>query len=179
MTVKAVLFDLDDTLLWDERSVDEAFQATCQVAAQEAGVDPAKLEEAVRREARALYESYETYPFTVNIGINPFEGLWGKFEAGEDEHFRRLQRIVPHYRTDAWTQGLRALGVDDPELGRSWGNGSRKNGANVPMSMKKPSKCWISSNSAISCSCLRMVRRICSRRSWTAYLSFRRTSTIS
>ncbi len=121
MTVKAVLFDLDDTLLWDERSVDEAFQATCQVAAQEAGVDPAKLEEAVRREARALYESYETYPFTVNIGINPFEGLWGKFEAGEDEHFRRLQRIVPHYRTDAWTQGLRALGVDDPELGKKLG----------------------------------------------------------
>ena len=86
MTVKAVLFDLDDTLLWDERSVDEAFQATCQVAAQEAGVDPARLEEVVRREARALYESYETYPFTVNIGINPSKDCGGKFEAGEDEH---------------------------------------------------------------------------------------------
>ena len=27
MTLKAVLFDLDDTLLWDDRSVEEAFRS--------------------------------------------------------------------------------------------------------------------------------------------------------
>jgi len=121
MTIKAILFDLDDTLLWDERSVEEAFQATCRVAAETVAVDPAALEQAVRREARALYESYETYPFTVNIGINPFEALWGRFSGGTDEQFRKLEKLAPEYRAEAWTRGLRALGIDDARLGRELG----------------------------------------------------------
>jgi len=32
VTLKAILFDLDDTLLWDDRSVKEAFIATCKTA---------------------------------------------------------------------------------------------------------------------------------------------------
>lgn len=69
MALKAILFDLDDTLLWDERSVREAFHETCLIAAKETGVKPEELEEAVRNEARGLYESYETFPFTKMIGI--------------------------------------------------------------------------------------------------------------
>lgn len=117
MAKKAVLFDLDDTLLWDERSVKEAFEATCRVASERAGVDVGQLEEAVRREARALYESYETFPFTKMIGINPFEGLWAEFREGEQAEFRKLQALAPEYRRQAWIRGLRALGVDDESLG--------------------------------------------------------------
>ncbi|TVY10139.1 HAD family hydrolase [Paenibacillus cremeus] len=117
MTIKAVLFDLDDTLLWDERSVKEAFQATCQVAAQQYDIDPEKLEDAVRTEARALYESFETFAFTKMIGINPFEGLWANFTEGEQEEFRKLQALAPGYRKESWTRGLKALGIEDAELG--------------------------------------------------------------
>lgn len=117
MAKQAVLFDLDDTLLWDERSVKEAFEATCRAGAEAAGVDPERLEQAVRTEARALYESYETFPFTKMIGINPFEGLWANFAAGEQEEFRKLQKLAPGYRKAAWTQGLKSLGVDDEALG--------------------------------------------------------------
>lgn len=117
MGKQAVLFDLDDTLLWDDRSVKEAFEATCQAGAEAAGVDPGQLEEAVRKEARALYESYETFPFTKMIGINPFEGLWANFREGEQEEFRKLEQLAPGYRKEAWTRGLRALGVENEELG--------------------------------------------------------------
>ncbi|CAM4207597.1 HAD family hydrolase [Paenibacillus tarimensis] len=117
MAKKAVLFDLDDTLLWDERSVKEAFEATCQYAADRTGVKEAELEEAVRREAKALYESYETFTFTKMIGINPFEGLWANFLEGEQAEFRKLQALAPGYRRDAWTRGLKSLGVDDEALG--------------------------------------------------------------
>ncbi|TMV50291.1 HAD family hydrolase [Paenibacillus mesophilus] len=117
MAIRAVLFDLDDTLLWDDRSVKEAFQATCAAAAEAVSVDPVKLEEQVRREARALYESFETFPFTKQIGINPFEGLWARFSEGEQEEFRKLEKLAPGYRTAAWTRGLKALGVDDETLG--------------------------------------------------------------
>ncbi|SFE59340.1 putative hydrolase of the HAD superfamily [Paenibacillus algorifonticola] len=117
MAKLAVLFDLDDTLLWDDRSVKEAFDATCQAGAEAAGVDAVELEEAVRKEARSLYESYETFPFTKMIGINPFEGLWANFREGEQEEFRKLEQLAPTYRREAWTKGLKALGVDNQELG--------------------------------------------------------------
>lgn len=77
MAIRAVLFDLDDTLLWDERCVEEAFAAVCHYAHSTAGVDAEQLETEVRNAARALYQTYTTYAFTTNIGINPFEALWG------------------------------------------------------------------------------------------------------
>ncbi|KIL34759.1 haloacid dehalogenase [Cohnella kolymensis] len=118
MSVKAVLFDLDDTLLWDERSVSEAFKDTCRLGAEAAGLDADSLEETVRREARSLYETYDTFAFTKMIGINPFEALWGHFRQGEHPMFRKLEALAPEYRLNAWTRGLAALGVDDPELGK-------------------------------------------------------------
>jgi len=117
MAKQAVLFDLDDTLLWDDRSVKEAFEATCRAGAEATGLDIGELEAAVRKEARELYESYETFSFTKMIGINPFEGLWANFAEGEQEEFRKLQQLAPNYRREAWTRGLKALGVDDAELG--------------------------------------------------------------
>ncbi|MBJ6363651.1 HAD family hydrolase [Paenibacillus sp. GCM10012307] len=117
MSKKAILFDLDDTLLWDDRSVQEAFDATCRAAAERTGIDPVALEKSVREQARELYSSYETYPFTTMIGINPFEGLWANFREGEQEEFRKLEALAPSYRKAAWTQGLKVLGVDDEALG--------------------------------------------------------------
>lgn len=121
MSIKAVLFDLDDTLLWDDRSVQESFAAVCAYASERTGISAEALNDAVRTEARAIYEQYETYSFTQMIGINPFEGLWGHFTGGELEGFRKLQSIVPRYRADAWTQALKCCGVDDPQLGRELG----------------------------------------------------------
>lgn len=117
MKKKAVLFDLDDTLLWDERSVKEAFEMTCREASEKTGVDPVTLEQAVRKEARALYESYETFPFTQMIGINPFEALWGNFREGAAPEFRKLEQLAPSYRSEAWTRGLQSAGIDNAQLG--------------------------------------------------------------
>lgn len=110
--IEAIFFDLDDTLLWDQKSVKEAFVATCNYASEKYDIDPEQLEEAVREEARALYASYETYSFTQMIGINPFEGLWGNF-LDDDENFRKMKEIVPGYRKEAWYRGLLKLGIDD------------------------------------------------------------------
>lgn len=114
--IKAILFDLDNTLLWDDKSVKEAFKATCQFAGKKYAINPEKLEMKVRENAQVLYTSYETYPFTQMIGINPFEGLWGDFpDVGEE--FHKLKKIIPNYRIEAWTNGLKDLGIDDPSFG--------------------------------------------------------------
>jgi putative hydrolase of the HAD superfamily len=121
LTIRAVFFDLDDTLLWDERSVEETFAHVCAYASSRCGVDPHRLEAAVREQARKLYASYETYPFTQNIGINPFEGLWADFRLGDNPNFRKLQQLAPEYRRSAWTMGLKETGIDNPELGAELG----------------------------------------------------------
>jgi len=120
MTIETIIFDLDDTLLFDQKSVKTAFENTCNYAATKYNVEPAKLEEAVREAARSLYQNYETYDYTVMIGINPFEGLWGTFDDPTPE-FQKMKEIVPQYRTDAWTNGLKALGIEDKELGKELG----------------------------------------------------------
>lgn len=114
--IKAIFFDLDDTLLWDQKSIKDAFISTCKIAEDRYGLDPNQFEEAVREAARNLYSSYETYPFTQMIGINPFEGLWGNF-LDEQDDFRKMAEIIPTYRKDAWTEGLKKMGVDNPEFG--------------------------------------------------------------
>jgi putative hydrolase of the HAD superfamily len=118
--IRAIFFDLDDTLLWDQKSVKQAFWATCKVAEERFGIDVNELEEAVREAARQLYSSYETFEFTQVIGINPFEGLWGNF-LDENENFKKLKSIVPSYRREAWNLGLRKLGIDNPDFAAELG----------------------------------------------------------
>jgi len=113
--IRTIIFDLDDTILWDEKSIQTAFDRTCEFAAEKAKVDPKDLEEKVRESARELYASYDTYEFTQMIGINPFEGLWGSFEDPGDD-FRRMRDIIRTYQKDTWTKGLKKVGVEDYEL---------------------------------------------------------------
>lgn len=120
MQLKTIIFDLDDTLLWDKHSVKTAFEKTCEYAQEKCNVDAAELEDAVKIEARKLYEAYEIYDYTVLIGINPFEGLWGTFDDPTDS-FQKMKEIIPTYRKEAWTNGLKALGIDDATLGAELG----------------------------------------------------------
>lgn len=120
MTINTIIFDLDDTLLWDQKSVKTAFEKTCDYAAHEKQVDAVALEDSVRTAARALYEGYETYDYTVMIGINPFEGLWGTFDDPTPQ-FQQMKEIVPDYRAQAWTNGLAALGIEDAVFGEELG----------------------------------------------------------
>ena len=120
MVIKTIIFDLDDTLLFDQKSVKTAFEKTCEYASEVKSVDPLKLEDEVRKAARTLYEGYETYDYTVLIGINPFEGLWGTFDDPTPQ-FQKMKEIVPGYRAAAWTNGLAALDIDDATFGAELG----------------------------------------------------------
>ena len=112
MAVETIIFDLDDTLLWDKQSIKTAFEKTSDVASQKYNIDSEEFEEAVRKEARALYESYETYPYTVQIGINPFEGLWGTFDDSTPQ-FQQMKELIHTYQVTAWANGLKQFGIED------------------------------------------------------------------
>lgn len=130
--IKAIFLDLDDTLLWDHKSIEMAFAATCKIAKERYGIEPEQLEEAVREEAHRLYSSYETYSFTKLIGINPFEGLWADFND-EGEEFQALKKIAPSYRRNVWISGLLRLGIDDPCFGYELSQLFQKNPRKFPL----------------------------------------------
>lgn len=107
---KTVMFDLDDTILWDAKSIQLAFDRTCAFAEKTYGADAKELEMAVRAAAKERYAAYDTFAFTQNIGINPFEGLWGSFKD-PGEGFERLAAIIEEYQLHSWHDGLKQLGI--------------------------------------------------------------------
>lgn len=113
--LKAIFFDLDDTLLWDAKSISEAFKATCERVVDKYNIDPEQLEIEVRKSATELYPTYETYDFVSDVGIGTFEGMWGEF-LDEGENFAQLRKVVPEFRKRAWSQGLKALDIEDEGL---------------------------------------------------------------
>ncbi|MDY0406389.1 hypothetical protein P5G51_014200 [Virgibacillus sp. 179-BFC.A HS] len=140
MGLQAILFDLDDTLLWDEKSVDIALANTCGYAAEKAGVDEAKLQEDVRKIAPEMYASYETYGFAKKIGIGVFEAMWANFDdPGED--FAKLRETAMHYRVDVWKKALEIQGCEKSglaeKLSRVFGEERRAN----PFLFSTPSRC--------------------------------------
>src|SRR5690625_253608 len=109
------MFDLDDTLLWDHKSVSEAFKATCKTVEESHNIDPYLLEERVRHHAEQLYPTYDTYDFVSNIGIGTFEGMWGEFKD-EGDNFKLLRETVPDFRKQAWLHGLQDVEIEDEAL---------------------------------------------------------------
>src|SRR5699024_6620700 len=115
LMLKAVFFDLDDTLLWDAKSISEAFKATCNTVVDKYNIDPVQLEKEVREAATRLYPTFESWDFVSDVGIGTFEGMWGEF-LDDSENFQTLRNVVPKYRKQAWYEGLQALDIEDEEL---------------------------------------------------------------
>lgn len=109
---RTLIFDLDNTLIWDERSVKEAFEAVCLFAQQEAGVDGEALEALAREEAERLFRSYDTYGYAEAIEVTELEALWARFDRGDHPMLRKLEEIAPVYRREVWRNALSRAGAD-------------------------------------------------------------------
>jgi putative hydrolase of the HAD superfamily len=115
MPFRFILFDLDDTLIYEMASEKEAFAAACGVARKRIGLDAEALQAAVRRSARDLWRAAPTYAYCNAIGIASWEGLWGRFTGG-DPNLRALREWAPFYQREAWRRALAAMGHDGAEL---------------------------------------------------------------
>src|SRR5699024_1049528 len=111
----SVLFGLDDTLFWDEKSIGKEFEATCVIEDNRYKIDTKELEKNVRIYEKEIYHQYETYEFVSNIGKGKFEYIWGDFTDKGNE-IEKLQSIQADYRKTSWENGLKALNINDEEL---------------------------------------------------------------
>jgi putative hydrolase of the HAD superfamily len=115
MSLRAILFDLDETLIEEASSDHASARATCEVVAQRRGVDRDALFAAIRKRSTELWLSGPMIGYCRDIGISPREGLWGSFD-GSAELLSRLRAWIPEYRLQAWSAALRDAGVDDRAL---------------------------------------------------------------
>ncbi len=112
---RAILFDLDDTLIEDAAANTAAFRDACALARDNYGLDPAALATAVGRTAGQLWRAAPTIGYCRAIGISSTEGLRAAF-TGDDPTLARLRDWAPWYRHAAWAGGLAACGVRDAAL---------------------------------------------------------------
>ncbi len=124
--IKAVVFDLDDTLVVEEPSAVVAFMEVCRHAEQYCGVDAEKLYTVVRETARSIWRQSPARQYCVEIGITSWEGLWGQFE-GDDQNLRVLREWAPHYRLDSWKVSLEKCGIFNDNLAIQLADTFRRN----------------------------------------------------
>jgi putative hydrolase of the HAD superfamily len=114
--VRAVLLDLDETLIHERASTQAALWATCADACAARGLDPQAVGAAVLAAGRELWQRGPHFAYCRRIGISSWEGLWATFAVGDDPDTVGLRAWAPVYRRQAWRRGLRAAGLDDPDL---------------------------------------------------------------
>ena len=112
---RAVVFDLDDTLVWDECISRRALMETAEGGARRCGADAVLLAAAARRIADELWREHAPVKRCDELGIVAFEGMWGHFH-GDEDYLHHLREWTPWFRSEIWRRALAADGVTDESL---------------------------------------------------------------
>lgn len=115
MKFRAVIFDLDDTLIWDERLSRQALMEAASEAAARSHADAGRLAAAAKTASEELWHAHAPVARCESLGIVAFEGMWGHFH-GEEDYLRHLREWTPHFRVEIWRRALAAEGVEDDAL---------------------------------------------------------------
>ena len=116
----AVVFDLDDTLIWDERLSRRALIETAAEGAARAGADAGRLAAAAKAAADELWRTHAPVERCDALGIVAFEGMWGQFH-GEEDYLRHLREWIPWFRVEIWRRALAAESLSDDVLAADLG----------------------------------------------------------
>lgn len=108
--LRAVLFDLDNTLLLEDEATDRALRTAAQLAEVRLGAPADRLAMAAARAARELFRAAPVFAYADAIGVSSGEVLWGEF-AGATPGLRALHAFAPGFRVQVWTAALDGLGI--------------------------------------------------------------------
>ena len=113
--VRAVLFDLDNTLLLEDESTEGALRQTCAAIAERTGADLEILAAAAREGADEVFRASSVFAYADAMGIWWGEALWGEF-AGDTAGLREMRAFVPEFRRRVWGRALAAAGNAEDNL---------------------------------------------------------------
>jgi len=118
---RAVIFDLDDTLIWDERISRQALMETAARGARLHHLDTGRLAAAAKRAGDELWREHAPVERCDALGIVAFEGMWGHFH-GEEDYVNHLREWTPKFRREIWEHALRDQGIEDHGLAEDLGD---------------------------------------------------------
>jgi len=108
--VKAVLFDLDNTLLLEDEVTERAYRTAATFARKQRDLDARALAEAAQDEADRLWGASPVFARADAIGISPGEAMWGDF-AGAGPGLEELDEFSLRFRQEVWATALARCGV--------------------------------------------------------------------
>src|SRR5260221_12833843 len=114
MPIRAILIDLDNTLLLEDEATEQAVGQTAELAERLTGADPTVVAAAAREAAASLFEAAPVFAYAGAMGIWWGEALWGDF-AGDQPGLAGLRAFVPAFRRAVWTRALSAAGREQTE----------------------------------------------------------------
>jgi len=114
LRAKALLVDLDNTLVPELPNYGAAFAAACRDLARDRAIELTMLREAVFSAARDRWLASPVAVWCVRLGIGSPTSLLSDFPgAGSELAF--LRGWAPEYRRASWTAGLRSAGLADAD----------------------------------------------------------------
>ncbi len=113
ISVDAVIWDLDDTLVVERPAAEAAMAATCRHASTVLDVDPEQLEQDVFDEAKSQWSSLPTIDFARRVGIASWEALWATFE-GPGQELSDLRAVRLSHRQAVWREAIERQTTVDP-----------------------------------------------------------------
>lgn len=105
MPIRAILIDLDNTLLMEDDATEHALRQTAERAGRHTGADRTAVVAAAREAARTLFDASPLFPQADALGIWWGEALWGDFN-GDQPGLAELRAFVPGFRRAVWARAL-------------------------------------------------------------------------
>lgn len=115
MPIRAVIFDLDNTLILEDEATLRAIDAAARAAHDRTGIDAAALARAAVDVAERVWKASPEFTYGEAFGIWWGEGLWGEF-TGESDAMRAMRAFAPGFRRAVWRGALAAVGIADEAL---------------------------------------------------------------
>ena len=116
MPIRAILFDLDNTLLLEDEVTHASVRETAQLAAARGAIDAAELAKVVPEIAADFFRHSEVFDWADRFGIWWGEALWADFDDPDGAELRTLRSFAPRFRRSVWRMSLSALAVFDTAL---------------------------------------------------------------
>lgn len=117
MKMKAVFFDLDDTLVVDEAVSQEVLGLVGREALEHHGAEPNQFVRDAEEQAQTQWKAGPAHAYCRAIGISAFECLWGEFE-GDGPDLKTLREWSRHYRARVFDAALRCQMIESATGGR-------------------------------------------------------------
>lgn len=112
MPGRAVIFDLDDTLIVEQAFAMASLREAISVFP---GVDPVGSEADALEAIRSVWRRGADHPRCVELGLASWEGLWATFE-GNHGSLAGLRHWAPTYREQAWAAVAARFGAPEPGM---------------------------------------------------------------